>query len=58
MKLNRKGQGMLEYIVILAAVLIAIIAFAGAPLSDTVRTRVLDQAATQLDEAGGAITLQ
>ena len=63
MRLNRKGQGMLEYIVVLAAVLAAIIAFVGTnapgtPLYDTVRGQVLDRAATELDDAGRTITLQ
>ena len=63
MRLNRKGQGMLEYIVVLAAVLVAIIAFvgvngAGSPLHDTVRTHVLDGAANELDAARNTIQLQ
>ena len=58
MKRNRKGQGMLEYIVILAAVLLAIIAFAQTGFQDTMRTKVLDTAANELDVAGRAIQLQ
>ena len=62
MRLNRKGQGMLEYIVILAAVLVAIIAFvgagAGSPLYNTVRGQVLDGAANELDGARTTIVLQ
>ena len=64
MKLSRKGQGMLEYIVILAAVLAAIIAFVGTTpgtsgtLHDTIRTKVLDGAATELGAAKDKIVLQ
>lgn len=63
MRLNRKGQGMLEYIVILAAVLVAIIAFvgaggAGSPLYNTVHDQVLDGAANELDGARATIALQ
>ena len=61
--INRKGQGMLEYIVILAAVLVAIIAFVGnggtgTPLYTTVRTNVLDKSADELLAAKDKITLQ
>ena len=61
--INRKGQGMLEYIVILAAVLVAIIAFVGnggpgTPLHDTVRVKVLDGASDELNAARDTITLQ
>ena len=51
MKQNRKGQGLLEYIVILAAVLTAIIAFAGSGLRTTMRNEVLDRSANTLDRA-------
>ena len=58
MSRNRKGQGMLEYIVVLAAVLLAIIAFSTSGFQTTIRTHVLDGAATELDDAGRAIALQ
>ncbi len=57
MKLNRRGQGMLEYIVILAAVLAAVIAFAGGDLRTTMRDKVLETSANTLGKAIGHINL-
>ena len=61
MKRNRRGQGLLEYIVILAAVLTAIIAFvnngASGGFRDTMRHKVLDGAATEMDAAIKTINL-
>lgn len=57
MKRTRKGQGMLEYIVILAAVITAVIAFAGGGFRQTVREQILDNAVDELGVAVNTINL-
>ena len=59
MRLNRTGQGMLEYIIILAAVLLAIVTFvSGGSLKTTVRDKFLDPAATELGAAVSKVALE
>jgi len=57
MRRNRSGQGLLEYIVILAAVITAVLAFAGGSFRTTLRTQVLDGAGNELEEAIASINL-
>ena len=51
---NRKGQGMLEYIVVVGAVMVLVIAFATSRMTPSTRD-VLTAATTQVDTAAGNI---
>ena len=57
---RHNGQGMLEYIVILAAVLMAVILFAmpSGPLRRTMRNNVLDPTVNELDAAIRTVNIQ
>lgn len=57
---RQNGQGMLEYIVILAAVLMAVILFAapGGPLRRTMRNNVLDPTVNELGQAITKVNIQ
>jgi hypothetical protein len=51
---DRKGQGMLEYIIIVGAVMVVVIAFATARMRPTTRD-MLDRIGNQINVAGTKI---
>lgn len=57
MRRNRKGQGMLEYIIIITVILAALFAFSGGTLKTAVG-KMLDSSANQVDSAAGKIKTQ